>query len=692
MFVGAVGFCVALLAGMVLLVVSAPRGVVADVDAAPGSPPTAFGSAAARPQPPRTPARTFASQAGAEDGVLSFDELLAAAESGRVKAAQIEQASGGVELDFKDESSARATAPLGYDRLAELLSKNGAAVELAAIEGPNEPSFLGSVLRAFFIISLIVIVLFAVHLFNRRRQARNGGPLAGVAAIRRGTRVDDDAPKMLFSDIAGCDEAVEETKEFLDFLRKPERFKNMGARVPGGLILEGPPGTGKTSLAKALAGEAEMPFFAASGSEFVEMYVGVGARRVRELFDNARREENGAVIFIDEIDAIGKKRGGPGNIGGNDEREQTLNELLKQLDGFDPREGIIVVAATNRVDVLDEALLRPGRFARKVYVGLPDREGRKQILAVHSRGKPIDPAVDLDYLAEITAGSSGADLAEMINEAAIMAVRGDRDAISQKDLTEGHLRVLAGPERRTNPATPEERKLIAYHESGHVLCAELCPTHEKAQRATIVPRGKAAGLAVWGQVDRALHSAQYLHEQLVCILGGRAAEQVIAGSVTSGAANDLQKANGLARHVVQELGLSERAGQVTVSGADGAHAETTRSVIDSEVERLIREAYADAVRLLEGHRVELDSLAAALLERGDIDRLEILDAVGALGRPAAPSRATLGPGVDSPKPAAEPVRPAPHPRRRRAAALGRDLRRAIAARRSRRESSRGVIG
>jgi cell division protease FtsH len=447
--------------------------------------------------------------------------------------------------------------------------------------------------------------------------------------------------------VAGCDEAVEELRDTLDFLKAPERFRELGAVLPSGLMLYGPPGTGKTLLAKALAGEAGLPFYAMSGSSFVEMYVGVGPKRVRELFAKARRSEKGAVIFIDEIDAIGRARGGPGGAaGGSSETENTLNALLVELDGFDARSNIICVAATNRLDVLDPALLRPGRFGLQIQVDTPDEKGRRGILDLYAKDKPLADDVDLDSLAVYTAGSSGAQLADMLNQAAIIAARNERTMITDADLREGHLRVLAGPERAAQVMRPEERRLVAWHEAGHVLCAELLETQDKAQRVTIRPRGRAAGLAVYGQTDRALHSRRYIHERMISILAGRAAEQILVGEISSGAANDLQQANMLARKAVLELGFSERVGQLI--SHDGQHhlADGTRRVVDEEVERLVADAYGDALRLLESDQEKLDALAETLLSLGQMERVDILAALGG-----------------SPEQRASHPRPAPRPRR-----------------------------
>jgi len=442
------------------------------------------------------------------------------------------------------------------------------------------------------------------------------------AAVGRRSSVDAaDAPATRFTDVAGCDEAVEELAEIVEFLRTPERFARVDARMPAGLLLTGPPGTGKTMLARALAGEAGVRFYAASGSQFMEKYVGVGASRVRELFKRAAANAP-AVIFIDEIDAVGGSRGGHD---GNGERDQTLNELLVRMDGFTTRDRVVVVAATNRSEILDAALLRPGRFSRQISVGLPSEEGRRAILGVHSGSKPLAADVDLDGIAATTGGFSGAQLAELLNEAAIMAARDGREVIESDDVREGLRRVLAGPKRKSAPVAEGELKKIAYHEAGHVVCAELCEHHANAQHVTIDPRGNAMGFALFGHEDRALHDEEHLHEAMIAALGGRAAEQLVFGRVSSGAKNDLEKVNAIARAAVTEYGMSPRLGQLV--GDERRFGDETRALIDREVERLVAAAYADALTLLEARRLELETLAGRLLEARELERIDIVTAL-----------------------------------------------------------------
>lgn len=484
---------------------------------------------------------------------------------------------------------------------------------------------------SMLLIPLGVAVIFAGMIVFIRLRRRTGGGQGGKFAkhgeIRESARVEMSTVR--FCDVAGCDEAVEELAEVVLFIKEPHRFTQMGARMPRGVILSGPPGTGKTLLAKAVAGEAKVPFYSVSGSDFVELYVGTGAARVRDLFAKAQKHPTGAVIFFDEIDAIGKARGAGVNTG-DSEREATLNQLLASMDGFDTSSRVMVIAATNRLDVLDPALVRPGRFDRSVTVDLPAFAGRLAILETHSKNKPIADPADLERLARVTGGSSGADLANLVNEAAIMAARADRRVIEWDDLIEGQLRALAGPRKHDPRRADHEREAIAWHEAGHVLTAELCPLHPDTQRVTILARGQAAGLAMYGQDDHALVSPQELHERMVVALGGRAAEQIAFGRISSGAANDLEQVNRLARHGVEALGFSPRVGQVISQhrGQQIGVSEQTRRRIDEEISRLVDSAYADAIALLEAHRPELDHLAQALLDNEQLERADIEKALG----------------------------------------------------------------
>jgi cell division protease FtsH len=514
---------------------------------------------------------------------------------------------------------------------------------------------------------LAVLIIGSIALIRRTQGGRSPGGRGGAAShgkIRKNAQVEP--PSVRFDDVAGCDEAVEELREVVVFLNEPERFRRVGARMPRGVILHGPPGTGKTLLAKAVAGESGVPFFALSGSDFVDTFVGVGASRVRDLFAQARKSENGAIIFFDEIDAIGRQRGA-GMSGADSEREGTLNQLLVELDGFGARDKVVVIAATNRLDMLDQALLRPGRFDRRVQVGLPAEAGRLAILELHSKGMPIEDRDALAGLARVTAGFAGADLSNMVNEAAIMAARAGRRTILAADLDEGLLRSVAGPQRADRRIAEGELEVIAWHEAGHALAAELCPTHTKAQRVTILARGDAGGLALYGNQDRALTSQQHLHERMVVAMAGRAAEQIRFGIISSGAANDLEQVNDMAREAVERLGFSPRVGQIVSSAGPRQIplSGETRRAIDEEIGRMVDAAYADAVALLTDHREELDTLAEALVAREQVDRGEIEELLRSLsgGGRRLPTRADALPTSREPVAVEVPVTalPAPEP-------------------------------
>lgn len=488
---------------------------------------------------------------------------------------------------------------------------------------------------------LLMLGLAAISRF-RGGQGAGGGmsSIAGHNRIRSSSKV---APSSVhFDDVAGADEAVDELRETVAFLTEPERFASAGARMPRGVILYGPPGTGKTMLASAVSGEAGVPYYSLSGSEFVESLVGVGAARVRDLFAKARKSKTGAVIFIDEIDAVGRRRGGAGG-GGNDERESTLNQLLVELDGFAARDRIVVIAATNRLELLDEALTRPGRFDRHIQVGLPAERGRRAILSVHARDKQLADAGDLDHIAAVTAGFSGADLAKLLNEAAIMAARDGRSAIDAEDLAEGMLRAVAGPEKKDRALAAGELERIAWHEAGHALAAELSPTHPVVQRMTILARGQAAGLALYGDTDTAMHSPQAVHERIVVALAGRAAEQLRFGTISSGAANDLEQANRLARTAVERLGFAPQVGQLvsSVSEQPLQLSEHTRRLMDAAVREMVDAAYTDALAMLGAHRAELDALADAVLTHEQLDRAALHALLWGVSDPGATRPTTV---------------------------------------------------
>jgi cell division protease FtsH len=606
------------------------------------------------------PSAASAAPTPATSPELSYTSLREAIKQRKVKSADLYPVQGVAKLTLRDGSHASAGYPISDQDLAGQLADAGAQVEV--FNKPTGPSPL-TVLPLVLI--LAAVIGLGIFMAARRQNATSVDRVGGTARKGKGTRGPEiQIPDVRFADVAGIDEVVDSLQDLLVFLTQPERFERLGAKLPRGVIFHGPPGTGKTLLAKALAGEAGVPFFPVAGSEFVEMIVGRGAARVRALFADAGRYP-AAIIFFDEFDALAKKRSSV-SISGNDEREQTLNQLLVELDGFNPNTRIVCIAATNRVDTLDEAVLRPGRFGEQLLVDVPSEEGRRQILAVHARNKPLDGDVDLDRLAHITFGSSGADLADMLNRAAIIAGKAGQDVITQANLEDGYLDAIAGPRKRNPTLAAGEQEVVAVHEAGHVLAAELCPSVENAMRVSIQPRGRAGGMAVYGRTDRMLHDPQYLHEKLVAILGGRAAEFVARGKITSGAANDLQQANAMARQAVEELGFSARAGQLVSSqgGQQVRVSEETVALIDSEVRRLVEDAYQDAVRLLSAHRDELDRLAGALIEHEDLDRPEIVAVLaGAERAPRATPRQASGGPEATPAPARhvahEPARPRP---------------------------------
>lgn len=486
--------------------------------------------------------------------------------------------------------------------------------------------------------TFLPMLLFIGFIYFMMGQAGQGGGAGGGRGVMnfgksKAKETDAKTSKVRFSDVAGADEEKEELVEIVEFLKDPRRFSNLGARIPAGVLLEGPPGTGKTLLAKAVAGEAGVPFFSISGSEFVEMFVGVGASRVRDLFENAKKTAP-AIIFIDEIDAVGRQRGA-GMGGGHDEREQTLNQLLVEMDGFTGNEGIIVIAATNRQDVLDPALLRPGRFDRRIMVGRPDVKGREAILKVHSKNKPMSPDVDLKIIARQTPGFAGADLENLLNEAALVAARRDSKEIEAMDIDEAHDRVIAGPAKKDRVISETERSMVAYHEAGHTIVGLVLSDARIVHKVTIVPRGRAGGYAIMlPKEDRFLMTKKELFEQIVGLLGGRVAEELIFGSQSSGASNDFQQATQIARSMVTEYGMSDLLGPVQYEGGgqvflgrdysqSKAYSEQFAYQIDQEVLRILNEGHAEAKRIIEEHKASHELIAQKLLEFETLDEKQI---------------------------------------------------------------------
>ena len=474
------------------------------------------------------------------------------------------------------------------------------------------------------------VLLFGFWIFLMN-QVQGGGSKVMSFGKSRAKRMTPDSPKIGFKDVAGVDEAVEELQEIKEFLENPKKFQALGARIPKGVLLYGPPGTGKTLLARAVAGEAGVPFFSISGSDFVEMFVGVGASRVRDLFEQAK-QASPCIVFMDEIDAVGRHRGA-GLGGGHDEREQTLNQLLVEMDGFEMKDNIILIAATNRPDILDPALLRPGRFDRQIVVDRPDRMGRRKILEVHSKGKPLAPEIDLDTLAAGTPGFTGADLANLVNEAALLAARRGKKTIQQEELEEGIMRVLAGPEKKARLLSEKERKITAFHEMGHALVGHYLENTNPVHKITIVSRGQALGLTIsLPTEDRYLQSRSALMDDLAMTLGGRAAEELVFHEITTGAANDLEKVTHTAKQMIMRFGMSEKLGPRVLGrntdqpflgremGHEPDYSDEVAREIDEEIRRVIEEAHERATRVLQEHMDELHRISAILIERETIDK------------------------------------------------------------------------
>ena len=516
-------------------------------------------------------------------------------------------------------------------------------VDAGTIEESNsknpQPSLLGSILATLLPFALIILLF--VFLMN---QVQGGGGKGVMQfAKSKAKLISKDMPKTTFSDVAGCEEAIEELGEIKEFLQEPAKFQAVGAKIPKGVLLYGPPGTGKTLLARAVAGEAGVPFYSISGSDFVEMFVGVGASRVRDLFEQAK-ENAPAIVFIDEIDAVGRHRGA-GMGGGHDEREQTLNQLLVEMDGFDVRGGVILIAATNRPDVLDPALLRPGRFDRQIQVDAPDLNGRHQVLKVHSRGKPMAADVDLLNFARRTPGFTGADLANVLNEAALLTARNNGKLIDNNALDEAIDRVIAGPQRRTRLMKESEKLMTAYHEGGHALVAAALPGTDPVHKVTILPRGRALGYTmVLPDEDKYSQTRSEMLDKLAYMLGGMAAEALIFHDVTSGAGNDIEKATSLARAMVTQYGMSDRLGAIKLGdsnsepflGRDMGHqrnySEEVAAIIDEEVKTLLGNAHQEAFEILEENRATLDNLVLALLDKETLDKAQVADVFADLNR------------------------------------------------------------
>ena len=499
---------------------------------------------------------------------------------------------------------------------------------------------------------VIIVIMGAFWFFMMNRQGGGGGGAMNFGKSRAKMANPNDQKKVTFRDVAGADEEKADLEEIVDFLKEPKKYMALGARIPKGVLLVGPPGTGKTLIAKAVAGEAGVPFFSISGSDFVELYVGVGASRVRDLFDQAKKHAP-AIVFIDEIDAVGRQRGA-GLGGGHDEREQTLNQLLVEMDGFGNNAGVIVMAATNRADILDPALLRPGRFDRQIYIGVPDIKGRVEILKVHARKKPFEDDVSFDAIARSTVGFTGADLENLLNEAALLAAREGKTKIGLKDIDNAFLKVIMGNEKKNRVITEHERKITAYHEAGHALTSRVLPTQDPVQQVSIVPRGRAGGFTLnMPKEDKYYNTKQQMEEELIVLLGGRVAEKLIMDDISTGASNDIQRATDIARKMVTKYGMSEKIGPIDFSstqsevflGRDFANtnqlSEQTASLIDSEVKDLIHKAYERCEQILRENMDILHRLAQFLLENETMDNAQ-LEAIYKGEEPPAASAKSLG--------------------------------------------------
>ena len=558
---------------------------------------------------------------------LAYSELLADMEKGTVTSIEIQDGGEKALVELEGDSVPKEVNIPDINSFMtyaqEILKTNSYTLT----ERPESVFMKGLYLIIPFGI-IVIVLLFGLLLINPGNQGGNKTMSFGKSRARMTNGAEKT--KVTFNDVAGVDEEKEELEEIVEFLKTPKKFTDMGARIPKGVLLVGQPGTGKTLLAKAVAGEAGVPFFSISGSEFVEMFVGVGASRVRDLFDQAKKNAP-SIIFIDEIDAVGRQRGA-GLGGGHDEREQTLNQLLVEMDGFGTNEGVIVLAATNRPDVLDKALLRPGRFDRQIVVSAPDVKAREQILEVHARKKKLAEDVDLKTVARNTSGFAGADLENILNEAALLAARRNLDCIGMKEIEDAMVKVTMGPEKKTRVRSEKENKLVAYHEAGHAVVSRYLPTQDKVHQISIVPRGMAGGYTMYRPAeDKSFRSKTEMEESIVSLLGGRVAEKLILDDISTGASNDIERATAISRAMVTKYGMSEKLGTITFGadqeevflGRDLAHAkeysEETAAIIDEEVKKIVDAGYKRAINILSEHVDKLHAVAKVLLEKEKID-------------------------------------------------------------------------
>ena len=572
------------------------------------------------------------------DTKLKYSELINKIDEGKVESIEINADGTTAIVELTDEKTPKEVNIPSMDQFmsyTEEFIKNGAFT----LEEKSESIFvvLLSLLTPFGL--LIIFLIFWFIMMGGMNSNQPGGKTLSFGKSKARMMTPADRNKITFEDVAGVDEEKEELEEIVQFLKNPKKFTDMGARIPKGVLLVGQPGTGKTLLAKAVAGEAGVPFFIISGSDFVEMFVGVGASRVRDLFDEAKKNSP-CIIFIDEIDAVGRQRGA-GLGGGHDEREQTLNQLLVEMDGFSENEGVIVLAATNRPDVLDKALLRAGRFDRQIVVGLPDVKAREQILEVHSRKKKLAEDVDLKIIAKNTSGFAGADLENVLNEAALLAARRNLDEIGMKEIEDAMVKVTMGPEKKTRGRSDKENRLVSYHEAGHAVVSHYLPTQDPVHQISIIPRGMAGGYTMYRPTeDKNFMSKTEMEENIVSLLGGRVAESLILNDISTGASNDIERATAIARNMVTKYGMSERLGTITLGsdqdevflGRDIAHAknysEETAGVVDEEIKRIIDNAYNKARQILTEHVDKLHAVAGVLLEKEKIEADEFEEIFG----------------------------------------------------------------
>ena len=557
---------------------------------------------------------------------LTYSELLAKIEAGDVTDIEIAYGGESARVKLKNDSNIKNVNIPSVDNLMENLNSSMTENTINVTEA--DKSFWLIVSDLLLPISSIVLLILMFMLFIGGPQSQGKGAMPFGKSKARMVSAND-RNKVTFKDVAGIDEEKEELQEIVDFLKNPKKYTDMGARIPKGVLLVGQPGTGKTLLAKAVAGEAGVPFFIISGSDFVEMFVGVGASRVRDLFEEAKRNAP-CIVFIDEIDAVGRQRGA-GLGGGHDEREQTLNQMLVEMDGFSANEGVIVLAATNRPDVLDKALLRPGRFDRQIVVPAPDVKAREQILEVHARKKKLADDVDLNIIAKNTSGFTGADLENVLNEAALLAARRDKTEISESEIEDAMVKVTMGPEKKTRVRSDKEKKLVAYHEGGHAVVSRYLKTQDPVHEISIIPRGMAGGYTMYRPTeDKSFISKTEMLENIVSLLGGRASEELVLGDISTGASNDIQRATQIAKAMVTKYGMSDRIGTITLGsdndevfigrdwGHEKSYSEETAGVIDEEVKRIIDNAYTEAKSILTAHRDKLDKVADILVEKEKI--------------------------------------------------------------------------